>query len=1140
MLVLTGTRKYLSLTKNVLAVITTLILSVSWVTKVTAETTFSLDQRVACQTVIEDIRWSHRIWPSENNSTKPQRSEILNDQQIRVKVEDGLRMEAALDGIYGIEINDAMLQAELNRMTGSTKAPVRLQELFDALGNDPVTITECLARPTLVRKQLYDRYAEDDNQHVGLRLQVEAALAASDDPAALAASGGRERLVNLVRMDGDGETVVTDAGEDRAGKYFQRLELESAEFDREAERFLAGPALRETATSFLYEKLLNQTDDLLEIQSFIWDKQNFNQWWSLESGEWAVVVAEPAAAMSMAFPLVTGGDEGLASSSPVAAFSSPVPVVADSWLPPPPSPEKRMLHTAVWTGSEMIIWGGVSLNWEIYYSGCWHYDPVTDHWQQISPVGEPGARLYHTAIWTGTEMVVWGGAAESEGWLLNTGWRYNPSDGSAGLITTSNAPPGTREHTAVWSGSEMIVWGGYGNINTGGRYNPSTDSWVATTLTGAPEGRSSHTAVWSGSEMLIWGGSVNSSSIWGSRYDPVADTWTTMTTDGAPSLRDKHSAIWSGSEMIVFGGRYYVNGTGYVFLNSGGRYDPAADSWTAINTNGAPSARVDNSAIWTGSEMITWGGTDSTEYLTTGGRYDPVIDTWVAMTTTGVPSSIASSARPAVWSGSEMIVWMAGTNSGGRYDPATDTWSTMVTSIWEPAGKSWGSSVWTGNEVIVYGGAFSNEGATYDPMTNTWEPITAVGAPTEERYRHSAVWTGTKMVIWGGNSSSGHLNNGAQYDPAADSWSAITSIGAPAARDSHTTVWSGSEMIIWGGYVGSSNHLNTGGRYNPVTDSWGTTTTSGAPVARRDHTAVWSGSEMIVWGGWIGNTEYQDGSRYNPVADTWTTITMTGAPSPRHFSTGVWTGREMIIWGGEYWNGSSFINLNSGGRYDPAADTWLPTTLTGAPAGRNGHTSVWSDREMIIWSGSGGRYNPDTDSWLPTTTVGAPAARQWHTAVWSGSEMIIWGGSGGYGVYYPYSSYAVGGIVSGLAAGESITLQNNDGDDLPMTDDGSFTFSETQIDGSCYDVTVSIQPATAGRYCGIPNGSGTLLGADVTDIEVNCVTFSLEDAIATLQVLSGMNPAAVELTSVADIAPSGRITLAESILVLTKVAAPES
>ena len=55
----------------------------------------------------------------------------------------------------------------------------------------------------------------------------------------------------------------------------------------------------------------------------------------------------------------------------------------------------------------------------------------------------------------------------------------------------------------------MIVWGGgddSGYFNTGGRYNPSTNSWTATSTTNAPSARYAHTAVWTGSEMIVWGG----------------------------------------------------------------------------------------------------------------------------------------------------------------------------------------------------------------------------------------------------------------------------------------------------------------------------------------------------------------------------------------------------------------------------------------------------------------------------------------------------------------------------------------------------------------------------------------------------------------------------------------------------------
>ncbi|MFL6597490.1 MAG: hypothetical protein ACJ8KF_05940 [Chthoniobacterales bacterium] len=89
---------------------------------------------------------------------------------------------------------------------------------------------------------------------------------------------------------------------------------------------------------------------------------------------------------------------------------------------------------------------------------------------------------------------------------MDTGGRYNPGTNSWTAPSPTNAPAGRYRHTAVWTGSEMIVWGGFnGPFNTGGRYDPSTDSWTPTSTSNAPAGRARHTAVWSDSEMIVWG-----------------------------------------------------------------------------------------------------------------------------------------------------------------------------------------------------------------------------------------------------------------------------------------------------------------------------------------------------------------------------------------------------------------------------------------------------------------------------------------------------------------------------------------------------------------------------------------------------------------------------------------------------------
>jgi hypothetical protein len=235
--------------------------------------------------------------------------------------------------------------------------------------------------------------------------------------------------------------------------------------------------------------------------------------------------------------------------------------------------------------------------------------PCTDdNWASTCVTNAPAGRSYHSGVWTGSEMIIWGGL--NNGSILNTGGRYNPSTDSWTATSTTNAPDGRFEHTAVWTGNEMIVWGGEGaffvGLNTGGRYNPSMDSWVATsTRINAPSARQGHTAVWTGSQMIIWGGAYFSGGPpdffnTGGRYNPSTDSWTATSTTNAPSAREVHTAVWTGNEMIIWGGDRF----GSSYMNTGGRYNPTTNTWAATSTSNAPPPRALHTVVWTGSEMI--------------------------------------------------------------------------------------------------------------------------------------------------------------------------------------------------------------------------------------------------------------------------------------------------------------------------------------------------------------------------------------------------------------------------------------------------------------------------------------------------------------------------------------------------------
>ena len=92
--------------------------------------------------------------------------------------------------------------------------------------------------------------------------------------------------------------------------------------------------------------------------------------------------------------------------------------------------------------------------------------------------------------------------------------------------------------------------------------------------------------------------------------------------------------------------------------------------------------------------------------------------------------------------------------------------------------------------------------------------------------------------------------------------------------------------------------------------------------------------------------------------------------------------------------------LNTGGRYDPATDTWTrDLDRGGAVRALPPHGGLDGKRDGGLGRlqrhdhlNTGGRYDPATDTWTPTSTVGAPSGRRYHTAVWTGSVMVVWGG----------------------------------------------------------------------------------------------------------------------------------------------------
>jgi len=367
------------------------------------------------------------------------------------------------------------------------------------------------------------------------------------------------------------------------------------------------------------------------------------------------------------------------------------------------------------------------------------------------------------------------------------------------LPTSPTALAGRYQHSAVWTGTDMIIWGGYGTYvspsyikSDGWAYNLSGNSWkqIAAAPSVISSGRWQHTAVYTGTKMIIWGGlnnySTSSSSYYmnsGAMYSPTGDTWDT-TAMAVPSIlgRSGHGAVWSTttSEMIVWGGMQYSAN----YFGDGAAYDPATNTWTAIPA--APlSGRWKHQMVWSGTEVIIWGGQNATGYLRDGARYDPKTKIWTKFP--DPPAELdARYETVGVWSGKELIVWGGygayvsssyARNDGARYTP----------------GGSWTRFVPTTSDIFGTGTAAA-------------------------RWAAQAWWGGTKMFIFSGATTSSTAQAGAtSYDPTLDKWTAVDQTNAPSARVRASVVWTGKEAIIFGGsnYTSGSTYYNDGAIYRP-------------------------------------------------------------------------------------------------------------------------------------------------------------------------------------------------------------------------------------------------------------------------------------------------------------------------------------
>ena len=362
--------------------------------------------------------------------------------------------------------------------------------------------------------------------------------------------------------------------------------------------------------------------------------------------------------------------------------------------------------------------------------------------------------------------------------------------------------------------------------------------------------------------------------------------------DAPVAARDSPAAVWTGQELLVWGGQSGPHGG--VLHGDGAAYDPARQAWRRLPRSPL-TPRVEAAAVWTGRELIVWGGYDRL------GRG--------ALHTAG---------------------------DGAAYDPARRTWRRLPPA--PLSARAYATAVWTGREVLVVGGVPAvrtdrgrgvTDAAAYDPVRERWRRLAASPRLRGPLVAQHLVWTGARLLVWSDweqvHRSAVTLTDGQQaireegrdgvdvwaYDPAADRWTVLPAAsGQPALGGA--LVWTGREVLSVAGrpYHGPPLDRNPGARYDPARNRWqpladGPLDTAALPAT------LWTGAALVVWNSESERrgdprTAFQsgDGAAWDPGRDRWHRL-----PRPRstggHGSVAVWTGRLVLVWGGTWWPTSS-------------------------------------------------------------------------------------------------------------------------------------------------------------------------------------------------------------------------------------------
>ena len=235
-----------------------------------------------------------------------------------------------------------------------------------------------------------------------------------------------------------------------------------------------------------------------------------------------------------------------------------------------------------------------------------------------------------------------------------------------------------------------------------------------------------------------------------------------------------------------------------------------------------------------------------------------------------------------------------------------------------------------------------------------------------------------------------------------------------------------------------------------------------------------------------------------------------GANGSFTFTTALASGKTYSVTVGTQPTGETCTVTNGSGTVGSANVTNVAVACAGAKTYTIGGTvsGLITGRSVTLLDNGGNSLTVTANGSFTFTTALAGGATYAVTVGTqpSGETCAITNGSGTVGsanvtnvaVACAANTYTIGGTVSGLISGRSVTLLDNGGNSLAVTANGSFTFTTAIASGATYAVTVGTQPS--GETCSVTNGSGTVGSANVTNVAVACAasTYTIGGTVSGL------------------------------------------